>query len=66
MVKQVPSRGPEQSESKKTVLYPQIIIILVLLYIIIKLLIMAETGNGTPFKFIYTNIYNYNSFEMTP
>ncbi len=29
LVKQVPGQGPEQRESKKTILYPQIIIILI-------------------------------------
>jgi hypothetical protein len=54
LVKRVPGRGLEQRESDKTVLYLQIIIILIS-YIIIKLLIKrkmrtipAETGNGTP------------------
>jgi hypothetical protein len=50
LVKQVPGQGPEQRESEKTLLYPQIIIILIS-YIIIKLLtrtIPAKTGNGTP------------------
>ncbi len=38
LVKRVPGWGPEQRESEKTVLYPQIIILLIS-YIIIKLLI---------------------------
>jgi hypothetical protein len=38
LVKRVPGQGPEQRESEKTVLYPQIIIILIS-YIIINLLI---------------------------
>ncbi len=38
LVKRVPGWGLEQRESEKTVLYPQIIIILIS-YIIIKLLI---------------------------
>ncbi len=41
LVKRVPDQGAEQRESEKTVLYPQIIIILIS-YIIIKLLIMEN------------------------
>jgi hypothetical protein len=41
LVKRVPGRGPEQRESEKTVLYLQIIIILIS-YIIIKLLIIEN------------------------
>ncbi len=53
-LKQVLDRGPEQRESKLTVLCPLIIIILIsyiiIYYIIIKLwrTIPAGTGNGTP------------------
>ncbi len=52
LVKQVPGRGTEQRESGKTVLYPLIIIITLISYIIVKLLIKrrtipAKTGNGT-------------------
>ncbi len=52
MVNWVPGRGPEQRESCKTVLYPLIIIVILISYIIIKLLIKmrtipAETRNGT-------------------
>ncbi len=39
MVKRVPGRGLEQREPEKTILYPQIIIIILISYIIIKLLI---------------------------
>jgi hypothetical protein len=39
LVKWVTGRGPEQRESGKTVLYPLIIIIILISYIIIKLLI---------------------------
>jgi formate-dependent nitrite reductase membrane component NrfD len=41
LVKQVPGQGPEQRESEKTVLYLQIIIILIS-YIIMKLLIIEN------------------------
>ncbi len=41
LVKRVPGWGPEQRESEKTVLYPQVIIILIS-YIVIKLLIIEN------------------------
>ncbi len=57
-VMQVPGQGLEWRESGETVLYLQIIIILIS-YIIIELLIkreirtiLAETGNGTPLNFV--------------
>jgi len=58
LVKQVLGRGPEQRESGKTVLYPLIIIIILISYIISKSLIRrrtipAETGNGTPTKLFF-------------
>jgi hypothetical protein len=45
-VKRVPGRGQEQRESEKTVLYPQIIIILISYIIIIELLINENHPGG--------------------
>ncbi len=66
LFKRVLDRGPEQRESKLTVLCPLIYTVLVsyimIYYIIIKLLdyllqrtIPAETGNGTLKHFVFIN-----------
>ncbi len=60
LVKWVPGWGSEQRESGKTVLYPLIIIIIILIsYIIVKSLIKmrtipAKTGNGAPRSTTFT------------
>ncbi len=75
LFKRVLDQGPEQRESKLTVLFPLIIIILIsyifLYYIIIKLLIMENhpswNRKGTPFSMKkYWNWFNLSvNFKKT-
>jgi hypothetical protein len=60
LVERVSGRGPEQRESEKTVLYLQIIIILIS-YIIIKLLIENHPSRNQKWnsKFLLTSIHNF-------
>jgi hypothetical protein len=70
LVNRVPGQGPEQRESEKTVLYPQIIIILIS-YIIIKLLInenhpgrnRKQNSRGWMFKLLSEKVYSTGPCE---
>ncbi len=73
LVKRVPGWGPEQRESEKTVLYPQIIILLmnyinIYYYMLVlnyqfRRTIPAKTRNGTPFiLFTFSELPSIGSY----